>query len=298
MAGPGTEQRVDGAAAIVAEARQAAAAVAAASGVVMRELTSIQEFEDINLLLSTIWGSPPSRPHLSAELLRALSHAGNYVVGAYDGSALVGAGIGFCGPPATHTLHSHIVGVATSAQRRNVGFSLKLHQRNWALERDLTTIAWTFDPLIRRNAHFNLAKLAGSAVAYLPDFYGQMRDGINLGQDSDRILVHWDLLAPTVAEACRGRGISSKALALLQVGADFSLAISLDGEPEPVAPLTPTVLIVVPQDIEELRLRHPEMGARWRTMLRRALVDAFESGARIVGFDRRGWYVLQGAPLR
>lgn len=298
MAGPGTEQRVDRASDIVAEAGQTAAAAAAVSGVVMRELTSIQEFEDINLLLSTIWGSPPSRPHLSAELLRALSHAGNYVVGAYDGSALVGAGVGFCGPPASHTLHSHIVGVATSAQRRNVGFSLKLHQRFWALERDLSTIAWTFDPLIRRNAHFNLAKLAGSAVTYLPDFYGRMRDGINLGQDSDRILVHWDLTAPEVIEACRGRAVSSKALAVLQVGATVALGVGPDGEPEPAAPTTATVLIAVPEDVEELRVRHPEIGARWRTMLRQSLVDAFENGARIVGFDRRGWYVLQHGPPR
>ena len=40
-------------------------------------------------------------------------------------------------------------------------------------------MTWTFDPLVSRNARFNLTKLGAHAVEYLPDFYGAMEDGIN-----------------------------------------------------------------------------------------------------------------------
>jgi len=33
-------------------------------------------------------------------------------------------------------------------------------------------IAWTYDPLIRRNAYFNLVKLGARPVEYLRNFYG------------------------------------------------------------------------------------------------------------------------------
>ena len=80
--------------------------------------------------------------------------------------------------------------------RRNVGYALKLHQRAWALQRGIATITWTFDPLVRRNAYFNLAKLGVRATRYLPNFYGAMQDPINAGDDTDRLLVDWDLASP------------------------------------------------------------------------------------------------------
>ena len=55
---------------------------------------------------------------------------------------------------------------------------------------------WTFDPLVRANARFNLVKLGAVAVAYLTDFYGEMQDGINAGDRSDRCAVKWELDDP------------------------------------------------------------------------------------------------------
>ena len=112
----------------------------------------------------------------SLPVLRAFSKVGNYVGGAFDGGHLVGACVGFFAAPSEDSLHSHIAGVAPSSLGRSVGFALKVHQRSWAMLRGVSEIAWTFDPLVGRNAHFNLAKLAARPVEYLPNFYGTMLD--------------------------------------------------------------------------------------------------------------------------
>ena len=65
-------------------------------------------------------------------------------------------------------------------------------------------IAWTYDPLIRRNAYFNLAKLGARPVEYLPNFYGAMDDAINGGTETDRMLVRWELRSDLAVAACAG----------------------------------------------------------------------------------------------
>ena len=87
---------------------------------------------------------------------------------------------------------------------RHVGFALKLHQRAWCLDRGITLLEWTYDPLVARNAYFNLGKLGARVAEYLPDFYGVMGDGINRYDESDRILVHWSLEDAVVVDACAG----------------------------------------------------------------------------------------------
>ena len=72
--------------------------------------------------------------------------------------------------------------VTRRGRGHQVGHALKMHQRRWALERGLSTITWTFDPLVARNAYFNLAKLGATPVHYYEDFYGELGD--ELGGDA------------------------------------------------------------------------------------------------------------------
>ena len=81
-------------------------------------------------------------------------------------------------------------------QARGIGRALKAHQREWAFAREVGTITWTFDPLIARNAHFNLAVLGARVTDYLVDHYGDMGDAINSGDESDRLHVAWHLASP------------------------------------------------------------------------------------------------------
>jgi hypothetical protein len=172
-----------------AEATQAAVDAAAAADVVLHELHRMERLKEAQRLFTEVWrpaeGNPPP---VTGELLRALAHAGSYVVGAFTGTRMVGASAGFFTAPPDPALHSHITGVAPGVQHRGVGFALKLHQRAWAMARGIPAVVWTFDPLVARNAWFNLAKLGAEPTAYLEDFYGPMTDAINAGMASDRLL--------------------------------------------------------------------------------------------------------------
>jgi predicted GNAT superfamily acetyltransferase len=179
---------------VLADADEAAARAAKAAGVVVRELASLTELAAAVELFDEIWAPESGSSSVQVDLLRALTKAGNYAAGAHDAASgeLLGACVGFFGPPSHAELHSHIAGVRSSGLGRSVGFALKVHQRAWCLRRDVRVVAWTHDPLIRRNAFFNLVKLGARPHEYLRNFYGVMDDGINGGTETDRMLVHCD----------------------------------------------------------------------------------------------------------
>jgi hypothetical protein len=183
------------AAADLTAADEAAARAALAAGVTIRELSSIDELTAVIGLFDEIWAPENGDSLMPVDLLRALAKSGNYAGGAFDlGSGkLLGASVGFFGPPTARELHSHIAGVVPAGLGRSVGFALKLHQRAWALRRSVAVIAWTYDPLICRNAYFNLAKLGARPAEYLPNFYGTIDDAINGGTETDRMLVRGEV---------------------------------------------------------------------------------------------------------
>lgn len=270
------------------EAERAALSAAASAGVEMREVVSHADLQAVYALYADIWRPDPTNPPVTTEMLRALTKAGNYVVAAFDGHELLGACVGFFGAPAGAELHSHIAGVAAAARGRDIGFALKLHQRAWAMRRGISAVTWTYDPLVRRNAHFNLVKLAATPTEYLPNFYGGMHDGINGSDDSDRLLVTWHLRSPAVAAACAGivappAKASASDVAALGISADAPVPGRLDGS---------TLTIAVPADIERLRATDPALALAWRPAVRTAMHGLMARGARVTGFDHDRGYVL------
>nr|WP_279633919.1 GNAT family N-acetyltransferase [Microbispora fusca] len=266
----------------LADAGRRARAAAARGGLRIAELDTNDEFGRVVELFDDIWHPEPWNPPVTAELMRALSHAGGYVAGAFDGPDLVGACVGFLAAPAGQVLHSHVTG----AVRPGAGFALKLHQRAWALWRGLSRITWTFDPLVRRNAHFNLVKLAARPEEYLPDFYGPMGDALNAGDESDRLLAVWRIGSPAVSRACAGvpyRPASAD-------GAGRAL-IERDGRPLILRTDAPAVLVAVPADMETLRRRDPATAAAWRHAVREVLGGLMAEGGRVTGFAD-GCYVV------
>ncbi len=272
---------------------QAADAAALAAGVEVRELGDLADLAAVVHLYAEIWGRG-ANPPMTLELLRAFGKAGNYVGGAFDGDRLVGACVGFFHAPAEDALHSHIAGVADDVAGRHVGFALKLHQRSWAMLRGVAEIAWTFDPLVSRNAYFNLVKLAARPDEYLANFYGAMLDTINGDDDSDRLLVRWRLRDPAVVAACEGGWVAAVAADEIAGGAVVALGSTPDGAPQ-VGSLDAAVtsLVAVPRDIGALRVADPVLAQRWRVALREVLAALLADGARISGFDKAGWYVVR-----
>ncbi|WP_433006847.1 GNAT family N-acetyltransferase [Kribbella sp. CA-294648] len=269
-------------------------AAAASAGVRVRGLHELADLDAVYRLYDSIWRPDPMNPPITTELLRALTKAGNYVSGAFDGDELIGACVGFFSAPTERAMHSHVAGVSGVARGRSVGFALKLHQRAWALQRGVESISWTFDPLIRRNAYFNVTKLAARPTEYLTNFYGFMQDGINGGDDSDRLLVRWQLDAPEVGAAAARRPAVTTVDRL--PGATVALGFADDGGPSTSTAWGAgdgTVLVGVPADVEKLRQTDPGVAKSWRAALREVLGGLLADGARVTGFDRAGWYVLE-----
>ena len=236
-----------------------------AGAVEIRTLSAPAELIEANRVLQEVWGT--TVPLAPLEFLIAIRHTGGYVAGAFVGGSMVGASIGML---ARHrgrlALHSHVTGLAADVRGAGLGRRIKLHQRAWALEHDLASITWTFDPLVRRNAWFNIAVLGATIDEYLPSFYGAMDDAINVGDESDRLLAVWDLDVDVPTMERDGSGII---------------------DPEFVA---------TPDDVVALRRTDSAAVAIWRSTVRASLTEALEAGRQIVGFTRDGNYVIGSAP--
>ena len=259
---------------------------ARAAGVTIAELHTLDQMHEACRVLDRVWQPDPANPMITAELLRVFSHSGSYVVGAFQDGRMVGACLGLL---ATSGLHSHIAAVDSTARGRNVGFAVKLHQRAWSLAHGITTVTWTFDPLISRNAYFNLAKLGALPSEYLTDFYGPMNDQVNVGTESDRLLVRWDLTGERAARAASGR---PHAVDPDAPGAVVALDAKPDGRPVIGRSDGTPVLVGVPPDIEALRRTAPGTAREWRPALREVLGGLMAEGLTVTGFTRDGWYVI------
>ena len=218
----------------------------------------------VSALVDEVWGA--TTPLLGVELVRAIGHAGGYVAAAFVDDQIVGASLGFL---ATHrgepALHSHVTGIVPSVRATGLGRELKLHQQAWAASRGLRWVTWTFDPLVRRNAWFNLRVLGAEVQEYLVDFYGPIDDSINARDESDRLFVAW----ATTTSPRDTRHL----------------------EPDDVPP--GAVAVATPDDIVALRRIDPPAAERWRHRLRDELGGPLAAGAHVAGFTRDGEYILE-----
>lgn len=224
----------------------------------VRLLDDAADLRALARLFDQVWAS--TTPLVGVELLRAVGHAGGYVAGAFDDGTMVGGSFGFLarhdGEPA---LHSHVTGVL--ARGTGAGRALKAHQRAWAAANGLRWVTWTFDPLVRANAWFNLVTLRASVREYLVDFYGPIEDLINRGDESDRLLVTWPSTGPL---------------------------------PRPVTePDAADRRVATPPDVVALRAADPAAAAAWRPRLRQDLGGALAAGGRVVGITRTGDYLVR-----
>lgn len=241
-------------------------------GIEIRTLHRADEMVGLVEVFRQVWGSVTEL--VTIEMLMAVSHSNGYVSAAYESRGgderILGASVAILarhlGQPA---LHSHITGLLPGARKTGLGRAMKLHQQSWAADQGIDWIVWTYDPLVRRNAWFNIAVLGAEVHEYMPSFYGQMSDAINQGDESDRLLVAWS------------------------VGTDPDGPLR-DGS-ELIASGADHLLVPTPDDIVTLRRTDPSQVRDWRQRSRAALSEAIERGDRIVGFTRAGEYVIEVA---
>jgi predicted GNAT superfamily acetyltransferase len=246
-----------------------------------------------------VWGVNP-REAVPASLMHALATNGALVAGAYDAERMVGMALAV---PVRHghgwRLWSHMAAVLPECQGLGIGFGLKQFQRAWALKHGYDKIAWTYDPLLRGNANFNLHRLGAVSSTYHVNFYGVMTDAINAtGLPSDRLEAEWNLRDTRVAALAEGKQddsadrVISEDESLLLLAQDFRplfTRLSLDAA-------VPACYVEIPYNLSELRQNGADLTYQWRVALREVLSLAFRAGwyaADFVTRHNRCWYVLR-----
>jgi predicted GNAT superfamily acetyltransferase len=191
-----------------------------------------------------------------------------------------------------------MLAVRPEARGLGLGKRLKLYQRDELLRLGVEEVRWTYDPLVAQNAHLNLNDLGATIERYVPDMYGSNTgSALHSALGTDRFVVLWRIADAQVADLTAGRRPpppSGFATAPLVNPADAA-----GGTPtEPDLFQRSAVQVEVPEDIQGVRERSPEVAARWRAVTRRAFLSYLERGYQVVGFRRdpvthRCTYLLQ-----
>lgn len=155
-----------------------------------RDLRTADELAVLPRFEQHIWGGDLEM--VSVNVLVATVSEGGMAIGAFDADGrIVGAVYGFATSD-PDVLHSHYLAVDPAYRGRGLGVELKRRQRAWCLERGITAMRWTYDPLQLANAHLNLRVLGAVGESYHVNHYGTL-GGINGDLPSDRITVRWEL---------------------------------------------------------------------------------------------------------
>jgi predicted GNAT superfamily acetyltransferase len=268
------------------------------ASIVISDIESVSEMHQVEALEKEIWGCD-DLDVLPATMLSASREVGGVLVGAYNDNNLVGFVYGFPGiEDGEITHHSHMLAVKPSQRNLNLGYKLKLAQRDRALAQDIKRITWTFDPLQSLNAYFNFSKLGVVADKYKINFYGESTTSFLHQFGTDRLWVSWLIKSDRVRRRLNNESsepsFSSDLPRLVQIRNDepfSSEASKVLGEPY--------VAIEIPRDINALQKRDPGLAIRWRESTREAFTAAIAAGYLVEDFfrskrdeDSFGVYVL------
>ena len=256
------------------------------SAIVIRDIESFEEMREVELLQKDVWQFS-DLDVVPRTILVPTKEVGGVLIGAYDGSDLVGFAYGFPGyenGEATH--HSHMLAVRPEYRNFNLGFKLKLAQRDRVLSQGIKRITWTFDPLQSRNAYFNFAKLGVIADSYRVDFYGATTSSFLHQAGTDRLWVSWLIDSERVGERLGHENRSEDA----PVGVLELLRVGMDLRPESKASSDlwnrEELAIEIPAHVDTLQTEKPDLVVEWRKATRHAFIEAMTIGYVVREFYR------------
>ncbi len=261
-----------------------------------RFLHNTQELAQFVDLQCVIWDMS-DRNAVPSNIIHAMIIAGGVAIGAYDREHLIGMSMSlpyFRGEVVA--LWSHMTGVHPAYQSHQIGFTLKQMQRVWALEHGYKQIRWTFDPLQRGNANFNMAILGATANVYHIDLYGNLLGNLNAGLPTDRVEVMWQLEDPRVARLSQGK-------VRAQVTDKFpqdKFVLRVEDEDIHVQFIDEIdsfewYFMEIPLDIGLLKDKNVKLAREWQSQIRKVLQHMFTKNCGLVDFmieDDRCFYVL------
>ena len=233
------------------------------SNISIRPLTSLPDQVLGRMIFDHTWAMDAGT-EITPNLLQAMIHSGAYLSGAFMDGECVGAAFAFPATTGGLHLHSHMTAVLDKFRDKGIGHALKVDQYKWAKQNNYKEITWTFDPLVARNARLNILKLGVDISAYYPNFYGDMPDELNAGDESDRVMASLKVVgdAPTPRTAIS-------------------------------APDKSAVLIAIPSDIVAIRGKDLAENLRWRRSVRDEFVGVLARGGKVIGFSENNEYVVQ-----
>ena len=233
------------------------------SRITVRALHSVEEQNLGRAVFDHTWAKDAGT-EITPNLLQAMVHSGAYLSGAFIGADCVGAAFAFPATTGGLHLHSHMTAVMENHRDKGIGFLLKIDQWHWAKKNSYKEITWTFDPLVKRNAKLNLLKLGADVSAYYPNFYGDMPDALNAGDESDRLLASW------------------------KVQGDAPIS-----RQEIISVESSDILIEIPEDIVAIRESDLAENLRWRHKVREQFTGALDKGGQVIGFSANSEYVVR-----
>ncbi|HYP49856.1 MAG TPA: GNAT family N-acetyltransferase [Pyrinomonadaceae bacterium] len=132
--------------------------------------------------------------------------------------------------------YSHMAAISPDFQNAGIGARLKWAQREKALSQGVRFIKWTFEPMLPRNAHFNLNRLGATISSYAENYYGTDYNvnfepsGKPIGLDSDRLFASWQLDSERVKSFERGASaeIKSDIAKIIEIPANWSELVKND----------------------------------------------------------------------
>lgn len=254
----------------------------------IRHLQGRAEYEAAVAIQERIWGKNFGE-RVAPAILHVAQRVGGVTGGAFsaDGS-LVGFVFGITGVEDGRPVHwSDMLAVLPDWRGRGLGVDLKMFQRSDLLERGISTMYWTFDPLEARNAYLNLARLGAVSREYVTDMYGTPTSPLHRGIGTDRLVILWEMDSERVEARLREgppEGTLEPAGTGVAVGVED--AASGGSSAAPSAPDLslegcPAVSVAVPQGIQELKEQNPSLALRWREATRTALAHYIDRGFEV-----------------
>ncbi len=257
--------------------------------VVIRDLNSLDDLRKVETLEQEVWGLS-DRDVLPLTMSVAAKEAGSIWLGAFDGAHLVAFAFGFLGMQDGQVMvHSHMLAVRDGYRDLDLGYKLKVAQRERALSMRIHGMTWTFDPLQSRNAHLNFGKLGVISDRYKIDFYGPETSSVLHRNSTDRLWVRWPLSSRRVQERLQGK---DKRAELLDVLSRLLPLIRFNGDGKPArtdldAALTrQRIAIEIPSDIVSIEQKDPALAREWRDATRWAFTEALKAGFFVAEFCR------------
>jgi predicted GNAT superfamily acetyltransferase len=229
--------------------------------IIIRECVSIEDFQRCIKLERLIWNDDdidimPIRLYMISKNCNAPTFGAFNVSGELVGFVHTSIAL----PDGQVAYHSHLAGVVEELRHRDIGYRLKLAQREHAIAAKVPMIFWSYDPLQSRNAHFNLNKLGAIIRSYKVNYYGE---GVSSVFDShlpsDRVIAEWWVESPHVLSVLTGN--------------------------RPHVDHTESI-VEIPDNIDAIRDQSLDDHINWRQVVRQGFQQALSGGSIVRGFTR------------